>query len=522
MGNKKKPTLKKEISKDLIGDRYFSRRQFIVGAAGHILMLPPLLSLMSESMAQSMMANPHQRISFFFMNYGCLRKFLLPNNAANVLGSDKFTAHETHKHLHYAKLADLGMPVTQPDDDGFTFIDESFADIVEYMNLFAGLDGSGGGHSFGHFCGTTNKAPGNHNRHPNVGKSFDVILEQYYGLSDSALRLHTSGGTKGSHIYDRDADGNFKLKYHQFMGDGDLFNLLFSDVAVENSSAAGESPELNPNKKLVLDAVLADLNRLKNHKRISNNDKILLDQFTTGVQEVEKRSLAGSVAGCSKPNITAHIKAGLDPVTESGAGRVNYDIYLKNIFDMVALGFACNKKQSLFMLNDVINAAGDGLGHHHNGEGVLNNNQGRKWFTKHVANFARTMKAIPDPLDSNGGSILDNSISYIMPYEHNHPSSHWGYGLQAITFGRLGQKTQSGYYFDCRQNHTRSDSLGKNEFGTPLKMFNISLLEGLGIPPSHYLKEGDSFGYGNWTNPEGRYDDFVNIHNNPIPIFYKG
>src|SRR5699024_1068447 len=123
-----------------------------------------------------------------------------------------------------------------------------------------------------------------------------------------------------------------------------------------NASAA-ETAKRQAYEKSVIDFVLADVDGLS--PKLGATDKIKLDQYLTGVRELEKR-LVGSGPGTS-----------CTPGTPPPKGStLDYPGKLKAMMDLIALSFACDATRIVtFMFTNALSQhthpfLGIDAGHH--------------------------------------------------------------------------------------------------------------------------------------------------------------
>ncbi|MES2856443.1 MAG: hypothetical protein V4692_11300 [Bdellovibrionota bacterium] len=151
---------------DDIKNRYFGRRQFLLGVGGHILLLPVMTSMLPRALAQA--AQAHRRIALFPTFLGMHTKYLQPNRTAiNAM-------LQTHASgVRHMRLQDLPKPIS-------LMVDGGYEDLLSQMNIFANLDMMQDlGHTYGIFCGSGAAVPNDRsNRMPTYGKTIDVMIEK--------------------------------------------------------------------------------------------------------------------------------------------------------------------------------------------------------------------------------------------------------------------------------------------------------------------------------------------------------
>jgi hypothetical protein len=486
---------------DEIRNRFFGRRQFLLGVGGHVLLLPLLSSMLPQALAQAV--QPRRRLGMFPLELGLHNSYLRPDPAVLM------PLMQTHKAgIRYAPLANVPKPLS-------FMVDNSYNDLVSQMNIIQGLDFmQQNSHTHGIFCGVAQAViDGHNNRIPVWGKTIDIMVEQSAAFKASfsgkipTLRMSPNltqySATDTTMSVDRAADGT-ALPQPFLRGDTNVFNKLFGGTM----STSGTP--IAARKMLVTDSVLADLNRLKNHRRISSEDKNMLDRYITGIDEVQ-RNLLKNTPVCTTPAISYQIQANGAPIA-NGTPEKFYD----NIWEMAALAFACDQSRMVMVMNTI---GGNDFGKlclHHEGDDIENFGTDRlNWYVKQVSNFARKLQNFPDP--SGGGSLLDNSLLMIVN-EHSGRRAHSANDLPVLTFGKLGGAVRSGNFIEYIH---RKDNYGN--YGYPMKQMLITAMEAMGVTKSAYMAEGDGYGYGQW-GPWGEtyYSALKATHNDPLPFFTSG
>ncbi|HEX2872482.1 MAG TPA: DUF1552 domain-containing protein [Polyangiaceae bacterium] len=184
------------------------------------------------------------------------------------------------------------------------------------------------------------------------------------------------------------------------------FNQLFEGY--DPNASAAEAAKRLAYEKSVIDFVIADVNGLS--PKLGATDKIKLDQYLTGVRELEKRVAGtGTGAGCTP---------GTPPV--KGA-KLDFPTHLKTMFDLIALAFACDATRivTLMLGNAVSGRTYPFLditgGHHdisHHMSDPVNIEKLAKigaWEMQQLGYFFDKLKAVPD---ADGQNVLHNSAVF--------------------------------------------------------------------------------------------------------------
>ncbi len=251
-----------------------------------------------------------------------------------------------------------------------------------------------------------------------------------------------------------------------------VFERLFSNGDPDESA---ESRQLRQSDRMsVLDFVLEDANQLKN--RLGNRDQNKLDEYFTGVREIERR-----VALAEKSNIAAKL-AGSDKPTGVPA---EFGDHMKLMFDMMLLAFQADlTRVATFMVaNDGSNRGykevGVPEGHHdcsHHGGDKMKQTKVQTINQFHMDQFAYFVNKM-DSIHEADGTLLDNSmIVYGAGISdgdrHNHDD------LPIILAGKGGGTIKSGRHVSYHNP-------------TPMTNLFLSMLDRVGVPADHI---GDSTG----------------------------
>ncbi|MCB0406825.1 MAG: DUF1552 domain-containing protein [Bdellovibrionales bacterium] len=524
MGKSKKT---KKISKEVVDNRLFSRRQFLIGAGHTMLTLPPLLSLMPREVLAQVTGS---KVTRYIGMVGILgidpyQFFPVDQNGLSFVSGQK--------DIGYKSLSQISGSISN-------IIDSSFTDLYPYMNLIQGLSMTGGlyqGHNSSIMAGTHSQLRG-----PNFGRTIDVVLEKSSGVYKStdvvakkAVRFHDHDHTKGMSW---DAAGGSRIVSQSLQGDWSLFNLLLSNLTGGTVGGGGSTGPTQGqlNKKLVVDQVYTDLKALESNSRISSYDKQILDRYITGITDLQKKVAVNNPvpppsATCSKPTMALEQNAVGNPYkfpwdAPWGINDINklYDNYI----EILRIAAMCDLSRVFHWANSVwVNSygKGDSSGLHHDAVGGSDGAAaGQKFGIKKLADLARAFKSTPDPI--NGGNLLDNSIIIYANELGDWTQGHNVFNMPTLTFGKGGGHINSGYFIDCRQ---RPLKLVKNNYpGRPYKQFLQAVMASMGVTKAEYSKYGDGSGYGEFIqgvnqfgfNDPNFFAAYASVHNDPLPFFY--
>lgn len=248
------------------------------------------------------------------------------------------------------------------------------------------------------------------NENPNAEPGYDPVLKDHLSWADGTP---LPKDINPSSVFDR------------------LFAGITSEPQVDQAAVArrrhyGQS---------VIDAVRADAQALQ--KRLGKEDNVKLDQYLTGVRELELR-----IAATATPP-----KATCTPGTRPGP-PADIRARVTQMLDLSVLAFACDVTRVItFGYEHTVTERshpwiGVNDGYH---IGVTHNNPGapyaavNKWLVSQLAYLLDKMKKTTDVT----GTLLDNTIVYFAS-ELGEGSSHSAREIPMIVAGRGGGKIQSG------------------------------------------------------------------------------
>ncbi len=512
---KKTDTNAMKLSKKNIQDRLVSRRQFLVGAGSTFLALPPLLSLMPrEAAAQA--ARKKVRSVVYIGYLGIDRHQLVPiTDPAGLV-----TVPGEHS-TRYKTLSSFGGGISR-------VVDSSFVSMYPHMNLFKGLSLTGGnyqGHNASVLCGSHSGF-----RNPIFGKSIDIIMEQSASvykpgeiIKQKALRIGGSGMS-----FDR--VNGVRINSTNLKGDLAVFNQLFGSFIVTNT---GNATQNNTNSKLIVDRVYSDLKSLEGNRRLSSSDKILLDRYMTGFQEVQQKvqaNIAGLGPKCTVPSLPIEVNQQGNTYqfpSDTKWGIVSTSVLFDNYIEMIKMAFLCDLTRIVHMENSVwsdlpISTSSAGGLHHECASSDLAADR-QAWGIKKMLKLATVLQSTPDP---QGGTLLDNSTVLCTNELGNWTTGHSTLCMPAILFGRGGGAFKTGYYVDYSQPR----KLSYTEVGRPYKQLLQSIMNGMGVPRTEYMQFGDGNGFGEFKEGIDQFGKkmsdafsiYRNEHNDLLPFITNG
>jgi hypothetical protein len=219
------------------------------------------------------------------------------------------------------------------------------------------------------------------------------------------------------------------------------FDQLFEGYDPQASEA--EAAKRRAYDKSVIDFVLADVDGLK--PKLGSTDQKKLDQYLTGVRELEKRLVTmGNGVTCMP---------GTPPANRDD---LDYPMHLQAMFDLITLAFACDATRIVtFMFGNAgsgrthpfldINGGHHDISHHQSDpNNIAMLAKIGAWEMEQLGYFLRKLKETPDSVE--GQSVLYNSWVFCSSEisdgnRHNHDD------MPIILAGQAGGKLKSGQHF---------------------------------------------------------------------------
>jgi hypothetical protein len=477
-----------------------SRRQCIKGLGGFSLTLPFLPSLLPSSANAA--SAPPKRFAAVCNFDGYYEKVYYPS-----LDADQKFADD----VYYRALSSI------PGDLSENF-GAYFNALKSKMNIYRGLDipGSVGHSSANALCGAARITFGDDAPLDLIGnsRSVDVILGKspnFYPTSPEFLALRGQEPSYDYSVsYDRDSAGKtFRIPFKTHPKD--MFQQVFGNRILDPNLQT----KFKAKKVMIGDLVLEDYKALMNNQRISRDDKSILDNFITMLQDLNTRMNQQTVITCSKP---AAPTAG--PYWDALSEAEKAGLFTSYI-DMMVAAMACDITR-VGVLSLRIFGHDHGLSHgnpsdRNNQLAYIANNQK---IVKIVAEFATKMNQV---IEADGTTMLDNSILF-WGMEDSQGPAHRCESMPSVSFGSAANKIKTGYYMDYRQRPLTYIA-GRTDFpamGRSYSQLLITFMKALGLQPNEYLPYGDGGGFGTYNNnptySEGRYLPYEKFRNDTLPF----
>lgn len=333
---------------------------------------------------------------------------------------------------------------------GLSSLKDDFSVVTGLENVNAKPDGAGdhaAGTSGFITCAHANKSETD----IKLGISADQVAAQKLGMATRlpSLQLGIDGGNGAGNC-----DSGYSCAYARNISWADsvtplpkivdpaqAFDQLFQGY--DPNASAAEAAKRRAYEKSVIDFVLADVSALS--PKLGQTDKTKLDQYLTGVRELEKRVVELA------PSVTC--MPGTRPPKKDNS--LDYPSHLKAMLDLVTLAFSCDATRIVtFMFGNAgsqrthpfldITAGHHDISHHMNDAAMIA--QLAKigaWEMEQLGYFLGKLKATPDSVE--GQNLLYNSAVFCSSEisdgnRHNHDD------MPIVLAGHAGGKLRPGQH----------------------------------------------------------------------------
>jgi hypothetical protein len=311
-----------------------------------------------------------------------------------------------------------------------------------------------------------------------VGMSVDQVYARYVGNAtrfptlelgcESARSGNAFGysGTYKTHISWRSPTSPAPYEMNPKV----VFDRLFTKGS--NSLTRSTVADRDFYRKSMLDYVLDDAHRVRD--RVASNDRRKLDQYLTGVREVERR-IQHAAATVALPDTAIERPAGIPE---------DFDEHLRLMCDLMVLAFQTDStRASSFMVTKEATDRnypwlGFTDGHHelsHHGNDAEKHRKLREIDRYHIAILAYMIEKMMDVEEANGTTLLDNSM-VLYGSGISDGDRHDHVNLPVILVGKGGGTLRSGQHLKCRME-------------TPMSNLLLAMLQQAGVPVDRF---GDS------------------------------
>jgi hypothetical protein len=433
---------------------HVSRRTLLRGM-GAALALPWMESLSAVARAAAPASKPPVRMCFWYVPNGVHLPTWFPKHEGPLVDLP-----ETLRPLSFAR---------------------------EYLNCFHGLthntaltngDGEGCGHGQGAASFLTGSQAYKTQDAVRVGTSVDQVYAKHVGNQTrfSSLELGCESARSGNafgysgayktHISWRTPTSPAPYELNPKV----VFDRLFTKGSSNLTQATVADRDFY--RKSMIDYVLDDANRVRD--RVSKTDQRKLDQYLTGVREVERR-IQHSASSAEVSGAEFERPAGIPE---------DFDEHLRLMCDLMVLAFQTDStRASSFMVTKEATDRnypwlGFTDGHHetsHHANDAEKNRKLREIDRYHISILAYMIEKMMTIEEAGGTTLLDNSM-VLYGSGISDGDRHDHINLPVIVLGKGGGTLRSGQFLKCRPE-------------TPMSNLLLSMLQQASVPVAQF---GDS------------------------------
>lgn len=496
--------------------RKIDRRLLLRGAGGALLALPILPSLLSSREAQAQAAAPAKCFVHFRTPHGGI-------STANMWPADAALT-EKLSYTHEVRRGPLSA-VTSGADAVISPVLTASATaltpkLVAKMNILRGLDiPTYMAHNFGGALGyydADKETPAD----PRATVDQLMAYSPAFYASVDAVRQRSIviGKSTGSYGY-RTPGVRSSGVSSSAIGGTESSQGLFDTLLTGATSAT--SPEAT--RPPVVDRILDSYKRLRSgNKRLSQEDKLRLDQHINAVAELQRRLGTAVAAGCQVPTRPTTDNLRLRPMDGSPEKNVQFFSLINEVLAVAmncgatriatfsidennqALTFTKRAAQGEDWHNNVAHAASSS----ESAEGLIKEfNQ--VFFSGVYLDLVSRLDAFSDGM---GGTLLDHSL--VAWGQESGNVTHFAFSMPVVTAGAAGGALKTGSYCDYRNLKRRlsGDSSTGSESDTlwPGLTYNQWLstaLLAMGVPQAEWAETSHP-GYGAKVSYQSEYDYF--------------
>ena len=502
-----------------------SRRFFLRGAAGTVLALPFLESLLPRELRAQNASAPKRLIVLKSFSTQLIRKWY-PSFTGNGYalhdgkysdskadGTTLLTQQLAGGPYSWAPLRDF-----ETDQGISPILGPSLNPFLDKLTLIRGLDflpsvNHNYGGLLGNFSSCTNATPCEADMVGDV-PTIDQVLaysDKFYPTAPRLRALHITQGVVDSMSYGNGGqDGAPVEQLKARTNPLDVWNDLFAGVMDTPAGGSGSDEPAGPSRDaLLIDNVREQYVALRGSSRLSGEDKQKVDQYVTLISELQARLSTTPMLACTRPAEPESLDN--NQSTDPSDIATKWDLYL----DLVAAGLMCDSTRIVTL--GIHKALGPGpdpgdstlVGHYHSEDasggtwhGLAhdwgNENSRRMleginaWITREV--FAMLLEKL-DVAEAGGSTLLDNSLVY---WGNELGFNHIGYSVPCLLAGSAGGYLEPGRYLDYIDWDGRaffSQEDGNVIRGIPHNQFLVSVLQAMGLSPEDYERGGQP-GYG--------------------------
>jgi hypothetical protein len=357
---------------------------------------------------------------------------------------------------------------------GFEFspILEPLKNHKEYLSIISNIDNT---HAAGHIDMTSSFLSGVARKNAKT-PSVDQIIAQTIGRDNrlQSLIVGTEPPRGGKIVASTVSWSSKSAMITPELNPQTAFDTMFRDMSTPEAKAAMNR------RRSVIDLVLNDAKDL--NRKISKADKHKLDEYISGVREVEKR-----IENIMKPQSST---GKWSPKTKPTANDLkrpgnqipkDRNIHMDLLIDLIVLGLWTDTtrvgtlmmghgfSRKSFTFLDTITDDHHTMSHHkENDDKVRQYTRVSKWHIEKMAQLVGRLKAIPE----GNGNLLDNSL-VLFGSGMKDGNGHNKKSLPLVIAGKAGGNLIPGGHIS-------------EEVGTRFSNLHVSVLNAMGIPTKQY------------------------------------
>jgi hypothetical protein len=494
-----------------------NRRLLLRGAGGALLALPILPSLLTSREAQAQATAPSKCFVHFRTPHGGI-------STANMWPSDAALT-ETLPYTHEVRRG----PLTASSNGANAVISPVLSAnasvlspaLVAKMNILRGLDiPTYMAHNFGGALGYYDADKGTPDEPRATVDQLMAHSPAFYPNVDSVRQRSVTVG-KGSGSYGYRTPGVRSSGVSGSAIGGTESSQGLFDTLLAGTVSSDPSPESM--RPAVVDRILDSYKRLRNgNRRLSQEDKLRLDQHINAVAELQRRLSTTVAAGCQVPPRSTGDNLKLRPM--DGAPEKNVQFFTL-INEVLAVAMNCGATRIATFSIDENNQALTFTGRAAQGEDWHNNVAHAASSSASAASlikdfnqvfFAGVYLDLVNRLDGfsdgMGGSLLDHSL--VAWGQESGNVTHFAFSMPVVTAGGASGAIKTGSYCDYRNLGRRlsGDSSTGSESdalwpGLTYNQWLTTALLAMGVPQSEWAETSHP-GYGAKVTYQSQYAYF--------------
>ena len=462
-----------------------SRRMFLQGASGVLLAIPSLPSLLWRiSRAHAQDTTPRVRYVQWITNNGQYDEHFWPE-ARYAPEAPVETAGEQVPHAKVRPLSDIPGPLSR-------ILTDAFDPVRPKLNVIRGLDMMSFKWYHNSCAPTCASWPRRDNHIPYFAHSIDSILETSPKVYPEAVRtpaLRLTPGVRsaswwGSFCWTTRDGKPLRLPAHETpeAAAQALFGATQGDAARAGRARTSQ----------LVDQVADDYRRVMNLPALGSSDKQLLSNYVDLLADVQRR-IAIEQPACGTPTLRM---------------QTNNDALHNNSCDLAVAAMLCGTRVVAYHIyHGMTEGYDEKTIHRWSHDDIEKHADVLTYRYKHLARLLRTMDQVTD---SDGSTLLDNSIVYATNElsDPTHAKSHLR-NMAILLAGKAGGKLSTGNYLDYH---------GRLFNSVPITIFNA-----MGLTPEDYQRN-DVVGFGDYEGyaPEW-YEAYLpeSERTKPLPFLYR-